>query len=184
MEGISPDQTFKFTLDLDIGTAQPQIAASCPQFPSMDMAGVLCEDFDSTLRNGVVGFQWSRLPTGSGCGTGDPICATGDPNDDVLGYTQDTGPSPTGTDGRECADDVRSNVSTCTKPVAEENDWHLHSATEGPGTGYDPPNRPGIGAPDGGKAHSDAVHALGPSHRPCGHPGGYDQVPAGRGFRS
>src|SRR5262249_21952945 len=32
--------------------------------------------------------------------------------------------------------------------------WHLHSPYEGPGAGYDPPNRPGIGAPDGGKAHS------------------------------
>ena len=37
-----------------------------------------------------------------------------------------------------------------------ENDWHLHSPTEGPGAGYDPPNRPGIGAPDGGKAHKGA----------------------------
>jgi hypothetical protein len=120
----------------------------------MNAAGVLCEDFDTVLRNGVALFQWTRLPTGSGCGTGDPLCATGDPNDDVLGYTQDTGTSPTGTDGRICADDVRFGQSTCTKPVAEENDWHLHSPSEGPGTGYDPPNRAGIGAPDGGKAHS------------------------------
>src|SRR5262249_156718 len=33
------------------------------------------------------------------------------------------------------------------------NDWHLHSPFEGPGEGYDPTNTPGIGAPDGGKAH-------------------------------
>jgi hypothetical protein len=156
LEGISPDQTFKFTVDLDIGSAQPTAAANCPNHPDpnmVTMAGNLCEDFDTSVRNGVGGFQWTRLPTGSGCGTGDPICATGDPNDDVLGYTQDTGTSPTGTDGRQCADDVRFAQSTCTKPVAEENDWHLHSPTEGPGLGYDPPNRAGIGAPDSGKAH-------------------------------
>jgi hypothetical protein len=84
---------------------------------------------------------------------GDPLRANGDPNDDILGYTMDTGPSPGGTDGRICADDNNGFVG-CAGPVAEENDWHLHSAFENPGPTYDVPlNRPGIGAPDGGKAH-------------------------------
>jgi hypothetical protein len=40
-------------------------------------------------------------------------------------------------------------------PVAEENDWHLHASglTSAENNQYDPPNRAGIAAPDGGKAH-------------------------------
>ena len=71
----------------------PLIPASCPQFPALNGPGVLCEDFD-TNRNGVPGFQFTRLPIG--VDPNDPLRALGDPNDDVLGYTQTTGPSPVG----------------------------------------------------------------------------------------
>jgi hypothetical protein len=112
----------------------------------------LCEDFD-TNRNGVAGFQFSRLPIAAD--PNDPLRAYGDPNDDVFGYTQDSGPSPSGTDGQDCAGDIPFNPGpACSKANAEENDWHLHSQFEGPGDGYDPLGQTNIGAPDGGKAHS------------------------------
>jgi len=128
--------------------AAPKIPPSCPNDPARNVPGVMCEDFD-TDRNGVPGFQWSRLPVAA-----DPIdflLAYGDADDDVLGYTIDGGPSPLGTAAVTCPDDV--TYPACQAPVAEENDWHLHSSHEGPGEGYDPPMRPGIGAPDGGRAH-------------------------------
>src|SRR5262249_40302527 len=112
--------------------------------------GVLCEDFD-TNRNGVAGFQWSRLPIG--VDPNDPLRAIGDPSDDVLGYTQSTGASPLGTGGRVCSNGRGLGRFGCEAPVPEENDWPLPSPYEGPGAGYDPPTRAGIGAPDGGKAH-------------------------------
>jgi hypothetical protein len=127
----------------------PLIPASCPQFPALNGPGVLCEDFD-TNRNGVAGFQFTRLP--SGVDPNDPLRALGNLNDDVLGYTQRTGAPPNGTGGRVCSSGRGLGRLGCDAPVAEENDWHLHSSFEGPGAGYDP--RPGIGAPDGGKAHS------------------------------
>ncbi|HKY33638.1 MAG TPA: thrombospondin type 3 repeat-containing protein [Candidatus Polarisedimenticolia bacterium] len=147
MEGV-PVQTFKFFVDVDRVDA-PTIAASCPEIPAMNMAGVLCETFDGD-RNATPGIQWTRLPVSAD--PNDILRANGDPNDDILGYTMDTGASPTGTDGRICSDDNLGFVG-CADAVSEENDWHLHSPFEGPGTGYDPPNRAGIGAPDGGKAH-------------------------------
>ncbi len=108
---------------------------------------MLCEGFD-TDRNASGTYDFTRLPVGMD--PNDPLRAIGDPNDDVLGYTQGTGASPSGTGAVTCMDDVGRGSGTCF-PVAEENDWHLHSPTEGPGDGYDP--TPGIGAPDGGKAH-------------------------------
>ncbi|HET9481273.1 MAG TPA: hypothetical protein VFP98_05905, partial [Candidatus Polarisedimenticolia bacterium] len=131
-------------------TPGPRIAASCPQFPLKNAPGVLCEDFD-TNRNGVSGFQFTRLPVS--VDPLDPLRANGDQNDDVLGFTIDGGPTPAGTDASTCPDDVGA-FNGCQDAVSEENDWHLHSPFEGPGAGYDPPDRPGIGAPDGGKAHS------------------------------
>ncbi|MGH9870817.1 MAG: putative metal-binding motif-containing protein [Candidatus Polarisedimenticolia bacterium] len=128
----------------------PPIAPSCPQFPPLNLPGVLCETFD-TNRNGVPGFQWSRLPLGAD--PSDPLRAIGDPDDDVLGYTMTGGASPLGTAGVICSDDMGGFVG-CQAPVAEENDWHLHSPFEGPGAGYTPPGQPVAGAPDGGKAHS------------------------------
>ncbi len=134
----------------DPGTPAPPIAPSCPAFPPLNLPGVLCETFDAE-RNGVGGFQWSRLPLGAF--PGDPLRAIGDPNDDILGYTMSGGPTPLGTGGVTCSDDMGGHVG-CQAPVAEENDWHLHSPFEGPGAGYTPPGRPPGGAPDGGKAHS------------------------------
>ncbi|HET9481272.1 MAG TPA: thrombospondin type 3 repeat-containing protein [Candidatus Polarisedimenticolia bacterium] len=150
MEGISPAQEFNFFVDLDRTDAAP-IAPSCPQFPSKNGPGVLCENFD-TNRNGVAGFQFTRLPVS--VDPVDPLRANGDLTDDILGFTIDGGPTPTGTDASTCPDDVGWAFNGCQDAVSEENDWHLHSPFEGPGEGYDPPNRPGIGAPDGGKAHS------------------------------
>ncbi|MGH9870816.1 MAG: putative metal-binding motif-containing protein [Candidatus Polarisedimenticolia bacterium] len=125
----------------------PPILPSCPQFPPLNLPGVLCEGFDSD-RNGVAGFQWSRLPLGAD--PNDPLRAIGDPNDDVLGYTMAGGPSPLGTAGVICSDDT-AGYSGCQAPVAAENDWHLHSPFEGPGAGY-----AGPGQTDGGKARTGA----------------------------
>ena len=91
----------------------------------------------------------------------------GDVNDDdkfYLGFTcGGAAPAEEEVD-RSCPEGqlvvgVESNGRVrCASPlpaaVAEENDWHLHSPFEGPGAGYDPTLTPGIGAPDGGKAHS------------------------------
>jgi hypothetical protein len=128
------------------------IPPSCPEFPAINLPGVLCEGFD-TDRNGIPGFQWSRLPLGPH--PVDPLRAVGDPDDDVLGYTMSGGPSPLGTAGVTCSDDV--GHFACQSPMAEENDWHLHSPFEGPGAGYAHPSpypfRPDVGQADGGKAH-------------------------------
>ncbi len=156
MEGIQPDQEFKFIADLDVGAIPGLIpAGSCPNDPAcVGVAGTLCEDFE-TSRNISVGYQWTRLPVGSCINpltlNPDPLCVLGDPNDDVLGYTQDTGAIPGGTGGLQCLDDSTFAQPTCSAPVSTENDWHLHSPTEGPGVGYD--TTAGIGAPDGGKSH-------------------------------
>ncbi|MGH9869844.1 MAG: putative metal-binding motif-containing protein [Candidatus Polarisedimenticolia bacterium] len=128
----------------------PLIPPSCPEFPPFNLPGVLCEGFD-TNRNGLPGFQWSRLPLGPD--PNDPLRAIGDPNDDVLGYTMSGGPRPLGTAAKICMDDDLGYVG-CQAPVATENDWHLHSPFEGPGAGYTPPGQPVAGAPGGGKAHS------------------------------
>jgi hypothetical protein len=154
LEGMSPLQNFKFFVDIDVQHLS-KITAVCPNDPiiaadpnALSAVGILCEDFDSE-RNGTPGYQFTRLPVSSS--PTDPLRAEGDTGDDVFGFTMDSGASPTGTDARTCAKDV-GRFASCV-PVPEENDWHLHSPTEGPGAGYDPPNRPGIGAPDGGKAH-------------------------------
>ncbi|HEY3177130.1 MAG TPA: S8 family serine peptidase [Candidatus Polarisedimenticolia bacterium] len=152
LEGMSPVQTFKLFVDID-RVDDDKIAGYCPNDPSVDPndpadAGILCEDFD-TERNGVAGYQFSRLPHSTS--PADPLRADSDPNDDVLGFTQTTGPSPAGTGARTCLKDV-GRFADCV-PVSEENDWHLHSPTEGPGEGYDLFRPPTVGAPDGGKAH-------------------------------
>ncbi|MGH9870815.1 MAG: putative metal-binding motif-containing protein [Candidatus Polarisedimenticolia bacterium] len=131
-----------------IADPAPPIPPNCPQFPPLNLPGVLCEGFD-TNRNGVPGFQWSRLPLGPD--PNDPLRAIGDPNDDVLAYSMSGGPRPLGTAGKVCADDL--GFLYC-HPVATENDWHLHSPFEGPGPGYTPPGQPSVGQADGGKAHS------------------------------
>ncbi|MGH9867143.1 MAG: thrombospondin type 3 repeat-containing protein [Candidatus Polarisedimenticolia bacterium] len=147
IEGV-PEQKFKFFVDVDRKDGPP-IAASCPAVPGSP-PGTLCENFD-TNRNGTPGIQFTRLPVGTT--PGDILRANGDPNDDILGYTMNTGASPTGTDGRTCADD-NGGFFGCQAPVAEENDWHLHSVFEYPGASYDIAGLgPGVGAPDGGKAH-------------------------------
>ena len=126
-----------------------KIPPSCPQQPGVNGPGVLCEDFD-TNRNGVPGFQFSRLPIG--VDPDDPLRAVGDPDDDVLGFAIGTGASPAGTEAATCPSDV--GFPACATPVAEENDWHLHSPTEAPDSVYDPIGALTSGAPDGGKAHS------------------------------
>lgn len=138
--GLHPHPTWLFG---------PLIPASCPQFPALNGPGVLCEDFD-TNRNGAAGFQFTRLPIG--VDPNDPLRLAGDPNDDVLGFTQGTGAGPEGVEGRTCSTGRGSAFLGCNAPQADENDWHLHSKFEGPGAGYDP--RPGIGAPERGGAHS------------------------------
>jgi len=145
VEGIAPLQAFKFFVDVDRFDAPP-IAASCPQFPAINAAGVLCEDFD-TDRNLNATYDFTRLAM-SASGT-DPLRANGDQTDDVLGFTIGTGPVPTGTGAVTCPGDT--GFSNCQAPVAEENDWHLHTneTGEGPGTGY---NSPATGASP--KAHS------------------------------
>jgi hypothetical protein len=104
-------------------------------------------------RNLVGGYQFTRLPISAT--PGDPLRANGDPNDDVLGFTMDSGPSPNGADGKLCPKDVGRGLATCASAVGEENDWHLHAIglTAAENQGYDPPARGGIAAPDGGKAH-------------------------------
>jgi len=124
----------------------PLIPPSCPNNPAINAPGVLCEDFD-TDRNGVPGIQWTRIPPL--LAPGDPLRAIGDPNDDILGYTQGGGESPRGTAAVTSPHDAVLGYATCF-PVMEENDWHLHTneAGEGPGTGYASP--PTAGGP---KAH-------------------------------
>ncbi len=136
-------------ISLALPAAAPPIAPSCPEFPPLNLPGVLCEGFD-TDRNGIPGFQWSRLPLGPDLA--DPLRALGDPDDDVLGYTISGVTSPLGTAGVICSDDNLGYVG-CQAPVAEENDWHLHSPFEGPGEGYTVPGRPDLGQTEGGKAH-------------------------------
>ncbi len=148
IEGV-PEKTFKFVVDMDRNDSA-RIPASCPSIPASP-AGTLCENFD-TNRNGTLGIQFSRHPVSTT--PGDPLRANGDPNDDILGYTMNGGPIPLGTDGRTCTDDTLGYVG-CQAPVADQNDWHLHSFFEYPGASYDVGGLgPGIGAPDGGKAHS------------------------------
>ena len=176
VEAIAPNQTINMFVDVD-RIDNPKIAASCPQFPGVcniaggkctqgnwgaacttnaqcdvNVAGTLCEDFD-TDRNGNGTYNFTRLPIGAG--VGDPLFAIPDPNDDVLGYAQSSGPSPAGTDARNCTPDIPRGFADCV-PVPTENDWHLHTGVpgEGPGAGYDATGTPGIAAPDGGKARS------------------------------
>ncbi len=147
IEGV-PEQKFKFFVDSDRVEGPLIPAGQCATDPNA--IGTLCETFDAN-RNGIPGIQFSRLPIS--VTPGDPLRANGDPNDDIYGFTIDTGASPGGTDGRTCSDDMGGFVG-CQAPVAEENDWHLHSPFEYPGASYDTGNLgPGVGAPDGGKAH-------------------------------
>jgi len=136
----------------------PLIAASCPQFPTINAPGVLCEDFE-TERNGIPNIQFNRLPVG--VDPLDPLLVLGDPNDDILGFTMDSRPIANfGIAGTSCTADIPYNQSTCAGPVAVENDWHLHTAAAAENSdpnmneGYQAtPGSPSY-APDGGKAHS------------------------------
>jgi hypothetical protein len=150
IEGLTNPPTFEVFVDYDQILA-PLAPAACPQVPTVDGPGVLCETFD-TNRNASPGIQFTRLSIGAD--PNDPLRAIGDPNDDILGYTMDANPSPTGTAGAICPPDNQGFVG-CQAPVSEENDWHLHSPYEHPGASYDVGGLgPGVGAPDGGKAHS------------------------------
>ena len=121
------------------------IPPACSENHGIDGPGVLCEGFEQD-RNSTPGIQWTRLPTGPH--PTDPLRAIGDPNDDFLVYTTGGGASPLGVGAVPCMNSVgRPNCG----PASTQNDWHLHSPFEGPGSGYD--MTPGIGAPDGGKAH-------------------------------
>ena len=155
VEGI-PEQAFKVTVDVDRVDSVPIAAGRCPDYPHTAgndslVPGNLCEDFD-TNRNGDSNYNFTRLPVSAF--PGDPLRATGDQTDDVLGFTIDGGATPFGSDARTCPGD--GGFPFCNDAVSEENDWHLHTPDngEGPGLGYDPLNRPGIQAPDGGKAHT------------------------------
>src|SRR5262249_641992 len=107
-----PQGPVVFTSALDANSPTPLIPARCPQFPAQNLPGVLCEGFD-TDRNGVPGIQWSRLPLG--VDPADPLRAIGDQNDDILGYTMNGGPSPFGTAGVTCSDDLGGFVG-CQAP--------------------------------------------------------------------
>ena len=153
VEGIA-EQPFAFTVDMDRIDAGPLAAGGCPNLPytagdDSIVAGNLCETFDID-RNGDMDFDFTRLPISAD--PNDPLRANGDPNDDVLGFTIDGGATPLGVDASTCPG--QTGWPYCDDAVSEENDWHLHSPFEGPGDAYDPLDRPGIGAPDGGKAHS------------------------------
>jgi len=153
VEGIA-EQAFGFTVDMDRIDAGPIAAGGCPDLPHTTgndsiVQGNLCETFDID-RNGDNDFDFTRLPLSAD--PNDPLRANGDPGDDVIGFTINGGATPTGVDARTCPGDA--TFPFCDDAVSEENDWHLHSPFEGPGDGYDPLDRPGIGAPDGGKAHS------------------------------
>jgi hypothetical protein len=157
IQGSEREPGFSFTGDLDI-LHYPQVPPACggpgtALGPAHGAPGVLCEDFD-TERNGVPGFQWTRLfPAAS---PDDPLLALPDPSDDVLGHAAGGGPIPFGVDGRQCSGDrpFHAGPDYC-HVVKTENDWHLHSPTEGCPPEYEP--RPAFSSRcDGGspRAHS------------------------------
>jgi hypothetical protein len=120
-----------------VAAEAPRIPARCPQFPLINGPGVLCEDFD-TERNGIPGFQFTRLPIL--LSPADLLLAIGDPNDDLLGYTQGTGVSPAGTGGRACASGPDANH----RPPGSRPRRTLAPALPYRGRAwYDPPNRAG-----------------------------------------
>lgn len=154
MEGIAPEQRFRIFVDLDVIHAALTPAA-CLGIPAMAGPGVLCEDFDTDLNGSLALDPWTRLPIG--LDPADPQNrALEDPADDILGYAQGTGGGPAvNTNAGLCSSDKAAGAPAGCQAVADENDWHLHSPVNGPGDGYAPGVPGPIGAPDGGKAHSD-----------------------------
>jgi hypothetical protein len=157
IQGNAIPQTFKITGNSDRAVF-PLISSKCGDGAGLSSAhsasGVLCEDFD-TDRNGVAGYQFTRLPVGVSGGQ-----AAGDPNDDVLGTTLHGGPVPQGVSGQICSGDAQfaAALETC-HVVPTENDWHLHSPFEGCDSddSYDlgDPGFDSSCAPEGtGRAHS------------------------------
>jgi hypothetical protein len=104
--------------------------------PAHDVAGALCEDFD-TDRNASGSFEWTRRFLAA-CPV-DPLLGVSDLSDDVLGHSADGGAIPLGVDGRICSEDMpyAAALLTC-HVVPTENDWHLHSPFEGCDPTYDP----------------------------------------------
>jgi hypothetical protein len=134
IEAITPEQSFKVSADLD-SASFAQIAAACGgPGTALDAAhsapGTVCEDFD-TDRNTSVGYQWSRLYAAVHP-NGDPLRGLEDPNDDVIGHSVDGGAVPFGIDGQICSSDfpfAAARIDCWVVP--SENDWHIHSSTEG-----------------------------------------------------
>lgn len=61
----------------------PLIAPRCPEFPALNLDGVLCETFEAE-RNGQASFQWSRFPIGVETNDGADTSAS-DPDLPLLG---------------------------------------------------------------------------------------------------
>lgn len=103
--------------------------------PAHDRPNVVCEDFDRD-RNGSGSIEWTRrYLAASAC---DPLRGVTDPGDDILGHVVNGGAVPFGTDGQICSTDSGFAQALLTCHVVDpENDWHLHSATEGCGAEYD-----------------------------------------------
>jgi hypothetical protein len=156
IEANTPPQTFKISGDSDQVTFGPippacGIAASGSSLdPNHGVAGVLCEDFD-TDRNTNGTFEYTRLYPAAGP---DPLAGVPDLGDDVLGHNVDGGPLPFGVDGQICASDaVFGGALASCFVVPSENDWHLHSSTEGCDPAYEP-DASFSGRCDGGEARA------------------------------
>ncbi len=142
IQGMVGMPSFKIIGDSDqqvfpvIAPACGTAASGSTHDASWAMGGVLCEDFD-TDRNSSGSYEFTRLGVAAGPrGPFDLVC---DSTDDVLGCTQDGGPTPFGADGQQCGSDaVYSAAAIDCWVVPTENDWHIHSDYEGCGATYDP----------------------------------------------
>jgi hypothetical protein len=96
--------------------------------PAHKKRGILCEDFD-TDRNFTGDIELNRqVARVSIC---DPLYGLSDPDDDILGYSIDGGPVPSGMSGQRCSEDNGVAIDTFCDVVPSENDWHIHSPAEG-----------------------------------------------------
>src|SRR5207249_634465 len=141
IEANRPDQTFKIFGDLDPPALPATIAAACGGAGTAlgaahSVAGALCEDFD-TNRAAPAGIQWTRPCGPAGA---DPLfCPPAAPADDILGQAQNGGGTPGGVSGQMCSTDAGFPAARATcRPIASENDWHLHSTTTDCDAVYDP----------------------------------------------